>query len=269
MNKFCLFLLCICLLGCWDSGNRRPYGITITLGGAQKSPPKTWAERLGIGGPSKEEIAAQKELEAQQLKEQKEIAAQQLKDGDALVAKWADTIQERATKDAFGFEKIEGLTEADPWDNQIKINYHQVWFDEIATIQSAGPDGIYGNNDDLTRTRSAKNPAGLFQGISTFGWVIFFWLCCGGAAWLFSIGVGHRRLRKGKSNKYRHPIVFTLSTIVLAPIAMCVYGLQFIGGSLGARDKFYDGFEFDFVNLVDIGSALGSAVSDISIDIDL
>ena len=263
MNKFCLILLCICFAGCSES--HRP-AVKITIG-QKKSAPKTWMERFGIGGPSKEEIAAQKELEAQQLKEQQELAVQQLKDADVLVAKWTDIIQETATKDAFGFKKMEGLTEADPWGNQIKVNYHQVWFDEIATIQSAGPDGIYGNNDDLTRTRSAKNPAGLFQGISTFGWVVFAWLFCGGCAWAFSSGVGHRRLKKGKSNRHRHPVMFALATIIFAPVAMFMYGMQFIGGSLGARGPFYDGFEFDFVSLIDIGSALGSAIPDIDIDL--
>ena len=94
-------------------------------------------------------------------------------------------------------------------------------------------------------------------------------LFCGGFAWLFSSGVGHRRLKKGKSNRHRHPVVFALTTIVLAPVAMVVYGMQFIGGSLGRKNGFYDGFEFDFVSLVDIGSALGSAIPDISIDVDL
>jgi len=245
MKKVVLFA-CLLMIGCSKS--------TETVAEAQVSvqTEPTMLQRF-FGGPTKEEIATQQELlaqqqelHAQQLKAKQELQAQQLKDGDALVAKWADKIQETATKDSFGYERMEGLTEADPWGQQIKVNYRQEWFKEIATIQSAGPDGVFGNTDDLIRTRSAKNPAGIIEGISSLGWVVLAWLFCGGLALAFSSGIGHRRVTKGKSKNHRRPLVFGVTTALFAPVAVLIYGLQFIGGALGANGEFFDGFDFDF-----------------------
>jgi hypothetical protein len=226
MKNITFLVLIFTILGC---------GKTETEVTISSPPKKSILQRLGFGGPSPEEVAAQQE----QFKVQ-------LEDGDKMVAKWATMVQEKATKDGFGFEKTEGLTEADPWGQQIKVSYHQKWFHEIATIQSAGPDGIFGSEDDLTRVRTAKNPAGIFEGISTFGWIVLAWLCCGGLALAFSSGIGYRRVAKGKSRSHRRPVVFAVATILLAPLAVLIYGLQFIGGSLGATGEFFDGFDFDF-----------------------
>jgi len=234
MMKMTTLLACLLLVGCGQSKDE-------PVGGVAQGPKKTILQRLGLGGPSKEEIAAQQEFQTQQLK-----------DGDALVAKWADKVQETATKDGFGFTKMEGLTEADPWGQQIKVYYRQEWFNEIATIQSAGPDGVYGNDDDLIRIRSAKNPAGVLQGISTIGWIVLAWLFCSLTAWAFSSGVGGRRVKKGKSNRYRHPVAHAMSTTVFSPITMPIYALQYIGGILGANGEFFDGFDSNFIDLSSI-----------------
>lgn len=223
--KTILFLICVLLIGC----HKHQEEVTSPT---NKSP-KTIFQRLGLA-PSKEEVALQHELKVQQLK-----------DGDALVAKWADQIQETATKN-FGFEQIEGLTEFDPWGQNIKITYHQEWFNELATIQSAGPDGLFNTDDDLIRIRTAKNPSGIFEGMSTIGWVVLVWLVCGMLALLFSSGVSHRRVAKGKSKKYRHPIVHAVSTVLFGPFTVLIYGLQFIGGAVGAHGEFFDGFDLMF-----------------------
>lgn len=246
--KTVVFLTCLMLVGCGASDDT-----AVAEQNAPAPAKKTILQRLGLGGPTPEEIAAkqealrvQQELQAQQLKAQQEFEIQQLKDGDSLVAIWADKIQESATKDGFGFERIEGLTEADPWGQQIKVSYRQEWFKEIATIQSAGPDGAFDTTDDLTRIRTAKNPAGVLEGISAPGWVVLAWLFCGSLALAFSSGIGHRRVAKGKSKNHRRPIVFAVATLLFAPIAVLIYGLQFIGGAVGANGEFFDGFDFDF-----------------------
>jgi len=253
MKTKVVFLTCLLLIGCNGKPKENAAVAGSTQVAAAEPPKKTMLQRLGFGGPTPEEIAAQKELEAkqrqeqqEQIKAQHEQQAQQLKDGDEMVAKWATMVQEKATKDGFGFEKTEGLTETDPWGQQIKVSYHQKWFNEIATIQSAGPDGLFGSEDDLTRVRTAKNPAGILEGISSVGWVVIVWLLCGGMALAFSSGIGYRRVAKGKSKSHRRPVVFAVATILFAPLAVLIYGLQFIGGAMGASGEFFDGFDFDF-----------------------
>lgn len=195
-------------------------------------------------GPTQEEVAAQKEREQQQLK-----------DADALVSKWADKVAADATDG--GFKKAEGLTEIDPWGQPIKVTYQQEWFKEIATIRCAGPDGRYDTTDDLTRTRTSSNTMGVFSGVSPLGWIVILWVGCGLLALLFSAGVSHRRVTRGKSKRHSHPVIFFMATMVLAPLAAIIYGLQFVGGVLGADGAFFDGFDFD-----------GGGI-DIDLDIDL
>lgn len=195
MKTKVVFFAWLLLIGC-DGEPKNEAVVTSVTAEPQNetavvSEPKTILQKIGIGGPTKEEIAKQQELQAQELQAKKELQAQELqakkdklKEGDALVAKWADKVQEKAgrgagaTKDDFGFERTEGLTEDDPWGQQIKVSYHQKGFQEIATIASAGPDGVFGSSDDLTRVRTAKNPLGIFATFSKSNWA---WFAC----WVF------------------------------------------------------------------------------------
>lgn len=200
-------------------------------------------EVVGLG-PTAEEVLAEKEKEQAALNAQRERELQKLKDGDALVARWAEKIESSTTGN--GFKRTEGLTEVDPWGHPIKVEYRQEWFKEIATIRSSGPDEKFDTQDDLVRTRTTSNILGVLDGISGFGWLVIVWLGCGLLALLFSSGVSHHRAAKGKSKHHRRPVLFVIATLLLAPLAMLIYGLQFIGGALGAGGDFFDGFEFDF-----------------------
>jgi hypothetical protein len=212
MRRFFAFFLALSMAGCGSGG----------CGG-----------KLPFSGPTAEEAAAQKQK-----------AQDQLKEADQLVARYAEETEKNATSG--GFKRSEGLRDPDPWGNQIKIDYHQEWFQEVATVRSAGPDGKFETSDDLTRVRQTSNPAGILKGISGFGWFCIVWVLCGLLAYSASVGVAHHRQAKGKSGKHRSPLLFTIILILLAPLALIVYGLQFLGGALGASGDFFDGFEFDF-----------------------
>jgi hypothetical protein len=215
MYRF-LILLCLCLsLGCNKASDA--------------------LKAVGITAPTAEEIAAQKEREQQE----KELAAQKLKDADALVAKWADKVQENP-------QRVEGLTDIDPWGQPIKVNYHQEWFTQIASISSAGPDATFSTSDDLVRTRKSTNVLGIANGDSPLALFLLIWGVCIVLAILFSTGLASRRAAKGKPRTHRHPIGFVCTTLALAPIVAFVYGLQFFGGVAGASGDFFDGFDFDF-----------------------
>jgi len=168
---------------------------------------------------------------------------QDIKDADALVHSWA----EKMTKsEEGGFVKPEGLTDLDPWNNQIKIDYHQEWTQEVVIISSAGPDGYFGTKDDLMRKRTASNPSGLLKGLPGWLWMVLIWCFCGFLAFLASAGIRQNRIAKGKSSTHKHPVIFTILVILFAPLALILLGLQYIGGTLGATGEFFDGFDFNF-----------------------
>jgi hypothetical protein len=189
-------------------------------------------EAVGLG-PTPEEIAAQKELEQKKLK-----------DGDVMVSRWADNVESTASNS--GFKHNEGLTETDPWGQQIKIEYKQDWTKEVATVRSAGPDGVFHTSDDLVRVRISNNPLGLIDGIPPGGWLAIIWISCGIITLVFASGLSRRRSAKGKPAKHGQPIAFAAITILLAPLVAMIYGIQFVGGALGADGDFFDGFDFDF-----------------------
>lgn len=189
---------------------------------------------VGCGRKTVSEEDKAAEVAAHKQKEQ------QLRDADTLVQKWADQAEKQAGN------HVEGLTDLDPWGNRIEVTYHQEWFSEIATVRSHGPDGKAKTADDLVRTRSYSNPSGILKGISGWGWFGIIWILCGILAFAASAGVSHNRRSHGKSGSHRHPIAFAVIVILLAPLAAIIYGLQFIGGALGATGGFFDGFEFDF-----------------------
>lgn len=194
-------------------------------------------DAVGLG-PTPEQVAAQKEL-----------LAQQLKDADVLVSKWADKTQGSNTFGNGFSEHVEGLTDFDPWGKPIRVEYRQDGFSEVAMIKSAGPDGTFDTLDDISRSRKVLNIFG-----NPLSWFLSVWFVCAVMAFSFSAGVSNRRVKHGKSGHHRHPAAFVLMTTCLAPLFAMLYGIQFLGGAMGCTGDFFDGFDFDF---------------DIDLDIDL
>lgn len=213
--------------------------LILTIVGCSSEPHSTKNQTLfekaknAVGlGPSAEQIAAKKEKEKEELRQ-----------ADSLVASLADSLKSDSIND--GFIHPEGI-ELDPWGNKLEIKYSQEWFQEIATVISYGPDEVAGTVDDLVRTRKTYHLNGIFSGIPVFGWVLSIWLLCSFLSFYFSNRIGKRRLRKGKSNHHRNDVLFALVSIGLAPLCVLIYGLQLVGGALGATGEFFDGFDFDF-----------------------
>lgn len=196
-------------------------------------------KKLPIIGQSEEERVAEEQA-------QKKTAEENLRAADILVLKWATEVEKSQVK------HVEGLTDVDPWGNTITVHYEQKWFNEVATVRSSGPDQKPNTADDLVRTRTYPNPSGILGGISGFGWFLMIWVGCAVLAFFASAGVAHNRRSSGKSGKHRHPFAFFLVIVILAPFALLVYGLQFLGGALGASGDFFDGFEFDFSLDIDL-----------------
>jgi hypothetical protein len=185
--------------------------------------------------------------EAQAKEDLNRLNAAKMQEADALVQKWADEVSKTQ-------KRHEGLTDLDPWGNQVTIAYHQEWAKEVATIRSNGPDGKPKTPDDLVRIRSYDNPSEFMSGISGFGWFVIVWIGSGLLAYMFSTGVARRRRSKGLPAKHVHPVGFALAVIVLAPLTALIYMLQFLGSALGATGEFWDGFDFDFGGIdLDLG----------------
>ena len=176
-----------------------------------------------------------------------EAAIARLRDGDLLVQQWTDHLAEKQS--GGGFKHHEGLTDPDPWGEMIKVEYKQKWFTEHLTVTSAGPDQKFGTADDLVRTRAVNNPAGIVDGVSTFGWVCVAWVGFGVMALVFATALNTRRNRlKGKARR-EHPVVFGLAVILFAPLSFFFYGLKLsanmFGGMTGHPHWGLDGFDFD------------------------
>lgn len=181
-------------------------------------------------------------MTAEEIAAQKEAREQQLKEADFLVQKWADKLQ---TNSSGGFVHHEGLTDVDPWGQQLRIDYKQDWFNEVATVRSAGPDTWFDTSDDLVRTKTVSNALAFYKGMSPLAWIGIVWVGSAIGAFIFSSGISHRREAKGKPRRSQHPIGFVLGTMFLAPFALLLFGFQFIGGVFGADGGFFDGdFEF-------------------------
>lgn len=185
-------------------------------------------EAVGLG-PTPEQVAAQKEMVAQQLRE-----------ADVLVSKWTEKTQGSSVFGGFS-EHVEGLTDFDPWGQPIRVEYHQDGFNEVAVIKSAGPDGIFDTLDDIARSRKVLNIFG-----NPFYLFLGGWFACIVLAFSFSTGVSNRRVKHGKSGHHRHPAAFVFTTLCLAPLVAALYGVQFFGGAMGFTGDFFDGFDFDF-----------------------
>lgn len=197
-----------------------------------------------------------------QTQEQKEETARKIKEADQLVQKWADSVEPSSSG---GFIHREGITEMDPWGNFIKLSYQQDWFNEIATIRSAGPDGKFNTADDLMRERSTSNSWGVLRGVPTWLYVVGGWLGAGLLACVLAAGLKSRRRRRGKRRKTKqrlHPVAAAFVTVIFGGLSLLFYGFMFIGivtvDLFGADIDFFDNFDFD-----------GGDGFDIDLDIDL
>lgn len=59
------------------------------------------------------------------------------------------------------------LPDDDPWGNPLRVRYSRGGVAEIVKVTSAGPDGLYGNSDDIHEERQSANLAGIGNGIKT------------------------------------------------------------------------------------------------------
>lgn len=174
-------------------------------------------KREMIGLQSKEEIEEAKKRET-------DTKAENLKNGDMLVAKWAEYVETKGTK------HHEGITDVDPWGEQILITYKQEWFNEIATIKSAGPDTKFNTSDDLIRVRTIYNPSGILKGIDTVGWLIVLWVLSGICVLFFSNSIyiyrkTHNK-RRIRDREHLHQLEYVIM-LIFAPIFCIILGLQY------------------------------------------
>jgi hypothetical protein len=192
-----------------------------------------------------EERAAKEKAEQERIEKEKQDAITRLKNGDILVQQWTDKLADKQPNG--GFLHHEGLLDADPWGNMIKVEYSQKWFEEIMVVTSAGPDGKFGTQDDLSRTRIVPNPGGILDGISKTGWAVILWAVLGSVA--LSIAYGARKCRKvqGMAARRRHPVTFAIVMIILGPISFAFYVTKmltsFFGGAVGHPEW---GIDLDF-----------------------
>lgn len=185
------------------------------------------------------------EQKAAQERAERERREADLKVADALVQKWADTAQQKASESG-GFEQVEGLTDLDPWGNPVTVEYTQHWFNEVCTVRSNGPDGQPRTADDLLRVRKASNPLGLWSGMPWWANFLTIWFGMGLLAVPFNQGVASRRHRQGKTHHHAHPLMAGLAITLCGVVAFFVYMVQYVGPLVGAAGEFFDGFEFEF-----------------------
>ncbi|MBY0550621.1 MAG: hypothetical protein K2W95_25305 [Candidatus Obscuribacterales bacterium] len=180
-----------------------------------------------------------------------------LKVADELVQKWANKLQ---PEDRGAFIKHEGLTEADPWGNYLRVEMSQDYFEAVLIVRSAGPDGSYGNADDLTRERRCRNIFGVWRGLGWMFWVPAIWVLSSVLTlWMVSWH-RERRTRRGRGRKRRHPVLTNFVIILFAPVVCALYlvaslivglGQLFGGDGIDVPDvgDLFDGGGFDGFDL--------------------
>lgn len=171
-----------------------------------------------------------------------EIKAQQerLQQADAQVARLAETAGATAGR-------FEGLTEADPWGTQLRVEYSQDWTMDKIIARSAGPDRTFESGDDLIRTRERTNVGGILRGVPTWAWVATVWVVC--AILAATIRHSHRRTQALRGRRVRRGIgIGDVGLVAFAPIALVIFGFVGLAGLVGI--DWGDPFDFD---LGDIG----------------
>ena len=203
----------------------------------------------GCGWFGKSEEEKKAEAEAAAAAQRKKV--EDIKVTDDLVANWTSRLEVDKTSTG-GFEKHEGLTEADPWGNFLKVEYDQDGAEEVMTVSSAGPDGTFGTEDDIKRTRTTDNYYGLFGEYSWVLWIVGVWLVAAFLAFIFSsVLEGYRQRRGKRTNQRRATGRVGVFAFFLAPIAFIFYGFMMLGmvftDVFGFDGDFFDnGPDFDF-----------------------
>lgn len=57
------------------------------------------------------------------------------------------------------------LAGVDPWEHRLKVTYIREGFAEFLTVRSAGPDGLFFNDDDISEQRETTAFGGVGSGL--------------------------------------------------------------------------------------------------------
>jgi hypothetical protein len=192
-----------------------------------------------IGWKSEDLSPEDRQKQADEEKRKREEAQQRLKDADTLVHSFTE--RNGQPDSGGGFKHFEGLTDADPWGNQLKVIYHQDGTNEIMTVRSAGPDGVFDNSDDLVRTRTASNFWGFHKGLTFWQWVGLVWAGSAILGTILYVFVGARRTKNRK-----HPLGGFVLLLIFGPIALVMYAIVTLFSIFGVVDFDFDLGDFDF-----------------------
>ena len=164
-------------------------------------------------------------LEAERLERERAEArerVEQLEQGDALVASWAERLAgELAPNNAFVAHQ--GLTEDDPWGKQLRVVYSDPEQDDedsqTLEVRSAGPNGVFDDDDDLVRTQSTQIERSFWERNKLWIVIGVLWL---GAGIISAGGLTRRRHRKkGEPDQGLDlgDILWSLLHIMFAPLS--------------------------------------------------
>lgn len=84
----------------------------------------------------------------------------------ATAVQWADRLDAQTTE-AGVYIRHEGetLPDSDPWGKKLEVTYSRGGVAEIIKVASAGPDGVFGSEDDIIEQRQSTNLAGVGEGL--------------------------------------------------------------------------------------------------------
>lgn len=95
-------------------------------------------------------------------------AAKDLQMAKSQVNTWVERLDTQTTKTGvYVRHQDEVLPEVDPWGNKLRVSYSQGGLAEIVKVSSAGPDGMFGNDDDIREERQTTNLAGVGEGLKS------------------------------------------------------------------------------------------------------
>lgn len=168
------------------------------------------------------ELAELARLEAERA-ERERVAAEQrrraLEAGDALVVEWADKLAADKSEDG-AFVAYEGLTQADPWGQQLRVSYTDPEQDrQTLEVRSAGPNGAFDDDDDILRTRTTEIDHGWWARNKLWVVIAFVWF---GLGFVSAGGLARRRHRKqGRDDSLDGAdVMLSLVYIAVAPLSM-------------------------------------------------
>lgn len=169
-----------------------------------------------------------------------------MKVADELVQKWSNKLQ---PEERGSFVKHDGLTEADPWGTYLRVELTQDYFDEVLIVRSAGPDGSFGNADDLIRERRRSNVFGIWRGLGWMFWVPALWILSS----VLSLWMVHwhreRRTRHGGRDPQSRPVLTHFVIILFAPAVCALYLLASLIVGIG---QLFGGDDMDVPDVGDL-----------------